>query len=508
MNSNPKRIHILLCCILLAGLGLRLYRLGTESLWLDEGFTVYYARFSFLEILNKMATEENHPPLYYSIIHVWRLIAGESEFAVRLPSVIFGSLSIFMIYLTGCLMAGREVGILSALILALSRFHIHFSQEARSYALLVFLALLSFYFLLKLSINFRRRYILGYIAASFLLMHTHVYALFLVLAQNLYCILRYITSAKQRQDLTLKRWIFLQLILLILFIPWLTVLITQFLRVQQGYWMNKPPLYWIPGTFLRYSGSYNVLSGILAVFFFLLACNSFMTFENGKIKWRKNSKTNHGLLLLWLLVPILLPFLLSQFSTPVYQIKSTIGASLAYYILIATGIANWRWQKFKPALIGLIVALSLINLYLYYQSVKKERWREAAEFVQANAKKNDLVLFVAGYCRDGVYAYYAQKDDIVLQSFPKRGSDVTEENIDELAPWLDNHDRIWLILSHHYDHDPKRLVKQTLLESFHLKKQKVLLGKEKFVFPNINARILSWLARENYCRIEIYLFEK
>jgi len=507
MNIDQKRINILLLIILWAGLFLRMYRLGAESLWLDEGVTVYYARLSLAEIFSRIASEEFNPPLYYSLIHFWIQIFGDSEFSVRMPSVIFGVLSILLIYKTGRLMAGPEVGLLSALIVALNRFHIHFSQEARVYALLVFASTLSFYFWLRLANDFDRRNVLGYLTASFFLMHTHVYALFIILTQNLYCILRYFQSAEIHK-LTLKRWILLQVSLLILFVPWLTVLAKQFLRVQEGFWMDKPPFCWIPGTFLRYAGGYNVLTGMFAVLLFLLAAKAILKFENGKLGWRRNHANWNGLLLLWLFVTILIPFVVSQFSSPIFQIKYTIAASIAYYILIAKGITLGPSKYLKSFLMGIVILVSLANMYLYYASVKKERWRETVEYVESVARKNDLLVFVAGYCLEGGYEYYAKRKDLQKRAFPSNVRNVDEVNIAELEPLLQTQERVWLILSHHNLHDPKNLTLQKLQETYDLVKQKIFRRNQKYLFPKLNAKITPYFDTKNYFTIEAYLFEK
>ena len=507
MKINQKNTTILLGIILAVGFFLRLFELGAESLWLDEGVTVYYARLSLADIFSRFSSEEFNPPLYYSLIHLWIRIAGDSEFAVRLPSVLFGVLSIFMIYKTAREMAGREVGLLAALILALNRFHVHFSQEARIYALLVFLTLLSFYYFIRLTKEFQRRYVFGYLVAGFFLMHTHVYALFIILTQNLYFILKWFQTAGIQQ-INLKRWLALQLGLLILFLPWLTVLVKQFLRVQKGFWIDKPPIYLIPGAFVRFAGWYNVLSGIFAVLLFLLACAAILKWQKRKVSWRRTHADWNGLLVIWVATSILIPFVLSHIFSPIFHIKYTIAASLAYYILIAKGIMLWRSQYLKRAVVGIIIVVSLANMYLYYASLKKESWRETAQYVESAARKNDLVLFVAGYCLDGAYEYYAEDTNLVKKTFPQNVRNVDDTNIAELEPLIENHQRIWLILSHNDIHDPENLTFKTLNERLQLTKQNIFRGKQKYLLPTLNVKIQSYFQKELLFKIEVYLFEK
>ena len=73
---------ILLFLIVLLGLGLRLYGLDAQSLWYDEGFSVYLARMDLGEITARTAADIQ-PPLYYYLLHGWIQIFGDGEWAVR-----------------------------------------------------------------------------------------------------------------------------------------------------------------------------------------------------------------------------------------------------------------------------------------------------------------------------------------------------------------------------------------------------------------------------------------
>ncbi|MHA2010335.1 MAG: glycosyltransferase family 39 protein [Promethearchaeota archaeon] len=117
--------------ILLLGLFLRFYDLGSESVWFDESVSIIIANSDWIEIL-KTATNDQHPPLYYFILQFWVSLFGNSEFSARLPSAIFGFLSLLVMFKVGYLFFDKEVGILSSLILGLSVFHIHYSHSHNS----------------------------------------------------------------------------------------------------------------------------------------------------------------------------------------------------------------------------------------------------------------------------------------------------------------------------------------------------------------------------------------
>ena len=73
---------VALLAVLLLALALRLHLLGAQSVWWDEGFSVWVARQDVLSSARYTATD-TQPPLYFWLVHGWRLLAGDSEFGLR-----------------------------------------------------------------------------------------------------------------------------------------------------------------------------------------------------------------------------------------------------------------------------------------------------------------------------------------------------------------------------------------------------------------------------------------
>ena len=86
--------------ILLLGFALCLYRLGYQSLWYDEGVSVFLAQKS-LSALTAHTAGDIHPPLYYYLLHLWIRLAGASEFSLAFLSLTFGVLLIALLFLLG-----------------------------------------------------------------------------------------------------------------------------------------------------------------------------------------------------------------------------------------------------------------------------------------------------------------------------------------------------------------------------------------------------------------------
>ncbi len=134
--------------IMLLGLALRLFRLGADSIWYDEGVSLYLANLSIPALIAHTAGDI-HPPLYYAALHLWLAAAGHSQFAAAFFSLFCGILLIPATFVTAQRLLGRNVAVLAALLVALSPYHLWYSQEMRMYTLGALLALLSFYFLLR-----------------------------------------------------------------------------------------------------------------------------------------------------------------------------------------------------------------------------------------------------------------------------------------------------------------------------------------------------------------------
>ena len=96
-----NKTAVILLAIILAGLSMRIYDLGKESLWKDEAAVLYTAEKGSIAEVAESAVEmhRGHPPLNFVLLHFWVKLFGNSEFAARLPSAIFGTLSILLVFL-------------------------------------------------------------------------------------------------------------------------------------------------------------------------------------------------------------------------------------------------------------------------------------------------------------------------------------------------------------------------------------------------------------------------
>ena len=510
---------LMLVSIFVLGLTLRLYDLGDESFWIDEMEAVRFANLEIAGILD-MTSQAGylHPPFHFILLHYWIRILGVSEFSVRLLSLLFGFSSIPVVYKLGALIFDEETGVIASLISALSLFQIYYSQEARNYIILGFFTLLSIYFFIRFTKRANIRNIVGYTISSILMIYTHIFSLFVIVMQNIYFFTILIfskrNSRKKETDFSLSDWVVTQLFIILSFSSWIPVLLTQTGTGEM--WTSIPTAFSLIDTFSKYSGSFFVL--LLFLSLCLMKIIQFIHSKKHKIKIKPkiiyklfDSQQNRSLYLIsvWISALVFIPFVVSIFF-PIYSTRYTIGASFAFYILIASIISKLRYKNAKIIVVALIVILSLMNLAPYYSQPNKTQWRQVAEYIDTNANYNDLVLFVPGcfyrgesvLCniwqnREAVFNYYSNRSDLKREG-------LTLLSVDEeyVMSSVQDYTRVWAIFPKTHDwirmvpyEYPTEFVKDTLLLYYDISIHNEFISFE-------------YCSNQEYVGIDLYLFEK
>ncbi len=205
----------------LIGLILRVIRLNFQPLWWDEGYSVWFATHS-LPQMAALTARDIHPPLYYALLHLWIALWGPGPIALRSLSVLFGVLTIPVAYLVGRELAGPRAGLWAAALFALSPIHIYYSQEVRMYGLVAGLSLGAMYCAARILGLTRfgetppaRSTWVGYALLTLAALYTQYYAALLPLGFTLYALWRW-----RRRPSALARWLGLQLLVAIGYLPW------------------------------------------------------------------------------------------------------------------------------------------------------------------------------------------------------------------------------------------------------------------------------------------------
>jgi uncharacterized membrane protein len=143
-DTSRNTALLILAGLILVGLGLRLA--VPRGIWLDEAISIHQARLSLHAMFRALYYGDRQPPLHDLALWLTIRAFGAGEFAVRLPSLIAGTLVIPVLYELGRELYDRRTGLIAAAFAAASPMLIWYSQEVRMYefeALFGLLALLT-----------------------------------------------------------------------------------------------------------------------------------------------------------------------------------------------------------------------------------------------------------------------------------------------------------------------------------------------------------------------------
>lgn len=491
---------IALLAIVFLGLVLRVYHLAAQSLSGDEAFSFWISTLRLSETVHYAVTIDVHPPLYYFILHYWMLLFGTSAFAMRLLSALFGVLAIPMIYLVGRQLFNKEAGLVGALILAISPLNVIYSQDARMYSLMVLLGLLSTYFFLRFLQKSNGLVAAAYILSTTLLLYTHVYGWFVVITQNIWVVALVLS---RNRALRPKSWVTLQVIIVLLFAPWILELISQISKVEKAPWIPLPTLTTLTRTFTAYSGT-----ELLLILFFGLCLLSLFTYrkKNASVDWKaplkalksyswavRTSNVRSVLFLVLLIFTLnAVPFVISRFYASIYDARYTIAASVALYLLVAAGIRNISHNYAKFAVIAVIVLLSAFPLQAYYTTTAPQA-RETINFVDQNLKSGDLVLLSPGD-HWPVFRYYNYK----TMNLTLLGNTVssTADRMKILYSAINGHNRVWLVVAN-VSYSPTAQILNALNGSYEITLFKSYAGYQVYLFENRSVNSSPTVANES-----------
>jgi hypothetical protein len=220
--------------------------------------------------------------------------------------------------------------------------------------------------------------------------------------------------------------------------------------------------------------------------------------------WRvpRAERSRNIALLLYCLLPILLVFLLSQISTPVYIDRIFTNSSAVVPLVFAYPLAlqKGRRGRILCGFLGIVLALTTaLSGFGYLRDQEKEDWRGAATSLLRIPERNRLIVFVA---RSGeiLFDYYAQRLPAMGPSVAKMGlpmgyreafppprvakpmmqrSDIKPLT---LAVESKQYSEIDLVLSHEAMDDPNEMVLDYLSQAFSHQDEQRFYGIRIFRF--------------------------
>ncbi|MCX7752566.1 MAG: glycosyltransferase family 39 protein, partial [Blastocatellia bacterium] len=208
-RTNERSRDIFFLLILLAGFTIGAFVLGYMEREPDADERVTLEAVSQPVRIMAQRADLLYPPLYFVLLKIWVGILGLSLFSLRIYSLIFGILAVYLVYRCGAEMFSPREGLWAALLLTLSNFHLYYATEARMYSMIEAGSVI-------LTLSFFRAFIWHegrtrweFAAVVAFLGLTHYFAWFFIFGQGLYLFLH----LRKKSEATTRWWIWVTRVL-------------------------------------------------------------------------------------------------------------------------------------------------------------------------------------------------------------------------------------------------------------------------------------------------------
>ncbi len=162
---------------------LRFWGLGHQGFWFDEANTSLLVKFSLGKMLGLIPQTESTPPLYYCVAWIWSRVFGDGEAGLRSLSALCGVLTVPVAWAAARALVSPRAGLIACALTACNPLLIWYSQEARSYELLVLLSALALLTFAHARLEPSGRRVGAWAVACALALATHYYAVVVVAPQ-------------------------------------------------------------------------------------------------------------------------------------------------------------------------------------------------------------------------------------------------------------------------------------------------------------------------------------
>jgi 4-amino-4-deoxy-L-arabinose transferase-like glycosyltransferase len=445
--------HGAVCGAILLALFLSFTNIDARSLWFDEAYSVGLTALDWSVFQAILINHEANMGLYSVLLKVWVGIMGSSEYSVRSLSALTAVGSVPILYLIGCRLFNTRVGITAALLLAANPFFIRYSQEARSYSLVLFLVSLAGYFFLRFvdAPSVKNRTI--YICATVLAAYSHFFALLIPV-----CHAASLTLMKQKAVRLLNITLTFSIIG-VLVLPLIVFILAK--DSGQVSWIPPVDILSLPRLFFAFSGLVDLPMVIVCLLLFPIGLFNLL-----QKSWKQplSRKTwQSGFTVIWLVLPIAIVMIVSLLK-PLFVTRYFIVSFPPFILITSLGLAcitrKWNYRLGT----AVVVILSINAVFTSYRASTVADWKSASSFLFSSSLSNDA-LFIYRDTQFIPYAYYKEKlsgqrlpPECFYPTTPLRNlfmdSGASPPDRQHIKSLLEKRDRAWLIIC---EDTPERL---------------------------------------------------
>jgi len=377
--------------VIALGIALRLQGLTQNSIWFDEAHSLSLANQPSLDLLLQGVVQDLQSPLYFALLRTW-LEWFQGDVGARLLSVALGACSLYLTYQLGRALFSVEVGRLGALLLAVSSYHIYFSQYLRAYILLAVLALAGALALLgALREGGWHRWTL-YAIVTIAALYTHIYGFALLLGYlppAVYYVWRHRRGAW-------RSFVLAHLAVVASLGPWLPAMLWQLAQVQTGSdpWITPIDVYSLQSLWASLwwwsRDDFGLWPGI--VFRTGWAALAVALGYGIVVGWRKWARW--FVLSLLLMPPLLILVASLAGSQSVWSPRYFVFLSGPFALLVAQAIISLPHDRLRLGAVALFLLLSLPVLYTLQNHVtfRNADVRGASAWARGSFQPGDVIV--------------------------------------------------------------------------------------------------------------------
>jgi len=467
LDRSPAAWSALLALILAAFL-LRVLYLDGQSLWRDEVDVIRFANAPPAQLVRGLIQPQHNGPLYYVMMRGWLHLTGDSEFALRYPSLCFGLLTVPLVYQLGRRLLERRAALTAALLVAIAPYLVWYSQDAKMYALVTALTLLAMLCQLRALSTGRLRWWLAFVAVVSLSLYIHLLSALMI---PVYAAFFLLTWPRFREQW--RGWLVAYGALTLPYVPlalWqLPLMLTGHETGHPFYSLRQM----VASLFNLYSRGVALVGDWWAVAVFVFAMLSGLVSApepmGDETCLAPASESAHlrvggGLrlrlwLLTWLFLPLAFVYLISL-RVPAFEPRYLVFVAPAFYLLTALGLVALSRRSWVAAgvTVALVLSLSLLGLWVQATTPIKSDFRAAAAYVMAHRRDEAPIMFQMPYIRH-TFDYYFDGGYTPLEG-PWTNDGKTEAQVGAMMrQLLEGESGLWLVASESWLWDSRDLTR-------------------------------------------------
>lgn len=375
-----------------------------ENIWYDEAYQMVLNRYSLKEIIY-FVSRDFSPPLYAICLKIFTTIFGSSLDICRCFSLFTYCSLFFLAFFPIQKLFTKKVSFIFSIFLILLPVSSYISLEIRTYCFaFVFTLYAVVYGALLLKENTWKDMLL-FILFSTLAMYSHNYSIFAIF---IFLIIEFITSLFLKKA-RLKTLLSLILTIL-LFIPWLNVLLNQAQALNENFWISSPNLAVLFHCLYFIFGSHKylvlIIIDILLIFLF----------------WGIYKKPRTVIQALYIFLPSFLSLLFfilwSIYKTPMFiprYMVPVLGGILLFLACICS----------IPKKNYLLIILILILVFPFFNNYKEEilktddtPTKEMIKYIENNSEEEKNFLHIGEFSLGEMEYYFPNSNHFYYESVP------------------------------------------------------------------------------------------